>query len=226
MKAQKRINLQEISANELEKDALADLSADVSEELLDSFLKDGPFKDLPVFGYIAKSWKAGLDIKNFLFQRKLIGYLSEISTLDEAERKKLSSELSEMRNRDEFSATIVNIIDRCDEIEKVRLIAAATICFVKDKFELEDFREVILSISQLFLKDIEQLGQNIYYDKNYYRGQVKSGAWVLKDVSYSCISRHLTAGCLYMEMNGPVATPLAGNILHVLEEYKTMKKPS
>ena len=54
---------------------LAEINADLYEVLIDSFLKDGIVKDIPIIGTILKLSKFSMSLKEHLFLKKIIYFI-------------------------------------------------------------------------------------------------------------------------------------------------------
>lgn len=71
-----------------------DLLTQAGELTIDSFLKDGLLKDIPIVGTITKLVSVGIGIKDFLFLRKVQSFLMTLDRVPEEKREKFVDEIN------------------------------------------------------------------------------------------------------------------------------------
>lgn len=64
-----------------------EIGLDLSEVLLDGLLKDGVLKEIPIVGTILGMSKAAIRLKDYLFIKKVLKFLAELSSVSFEEKE-------------------------------------------------------------------------------------------------------------------------------------------
>lgn len=99
-------------------ESLADLLGNISETTLDSFLEEGLLRDIPVIGALTGIIKAGRDIRDRLFLRKIIVFLKGVSESSVEERARFVAHFDSDEKRLEFGQAILMLLDRSEDMKK------------------------------------------------------------------------------------------------------------
>jgi hypothetical protein len=78
--------------NSIATDKLGSVGRDLGEVALDTVLKEGVLRDIPVFNTIVALYQAGVEIHHHLFVRKIINFLRELSSIPLEKRWKFVEE--------------------------------------------------------------------------------------------------------------------------------------
>ena len=68
---------------------LYEIGSVIAEASIDSVLKDGILKDVPIINFLTGLWKIGVTINDYLFLKKLLLFLNELRTYLLLSEKKL-----------------------------------------------------------------------------------------------------------------------------------------
>jgi len=140
--------------------------SDVAELTLDQLLDDGIVKDIPVFGTLAKLYKAGIGVKNFLFARKLQRFLSAISSVPPNERQAFTQRLEDDKPlRKQVGETLLLILDRLDDMRKPDLVARAFVAYLKKEIDFASFQRMSSVIDRCFLPDLNSIRGKVSQEK-------------------------------------------------------------
>jgi hypothetical protein len=109
------------------KDAnLGSLSKDYSEVLIDSITLNDTIRDIPLLGTIIAIGRLGWSIKEQIFAKKLIRFLSNLAEINQNERIDM---LNRLDNEDGFTHEVgdrlIEILDKLDSHKKPEMLARA-----------------------------------------------------------------------------------------------------
>lgn len=135
---------------------LAEINADLYEVLIDSFLKDGIVKDIPIIGTILKLSKFSMSLKEHLFLKKNIYFISELKDISPKDRNKMISELDESKvHRIKVGEKLIYIIDKCEDHVSTEYVAKFFKSFLLNKISYSDFLRCTSIIQNIFIEDFE-----------------------------------------------------------------------
>ncbi|MFM2484358.1 hypothetical protein [Celerinatantimonas yamalensis] len=155
---------------------LTNVSSNLLEVGVDSLLEGGVLKDIPIIGSVVGLFKSGISIKERFYVKKLLKFLVEFKNIDEEARAKfVSEELSNDSKREKFGETILNLIDKTDDISKFKLYARTFELHFLDRCSYDEAIRICLMIERAFYRDLN----------------------FILDFSDGCASDQLTAGELY-----------------------------
>lgn len=136
---------------------LSDLASSLSEVGLDSLMKDGPLKDIPVIGTIMSIWNLGSTVQDHLFADKLISFLVAISEVDINERKKM---IEEIEVNDDYKIKVgkklLYIINRSEDHEVSSIVGKLYAARCKNILDYDEFLKassIVTNVHSASLKD-------------------------------------------------------------------------
>ncbi len=134
---------------------LQNLTSGLAEVGLDAFL-DGIAKDIPVFNSILGIGKGYLAIKDRLFLKKLIYFLSGLKNTTPDERREMINKIDESgKYRTRVGEKLIYIIDSCDDHEKAEIISKLFEAFLLEKINYDSFQlasNVVIKITLMEFK--------------------------------------------------------------------------
>ena len=136
---------------------LSEVGIDFSEVLIDSVLKEGVLKDLPIIGSLTKIWKAGVTVRDTLFLKKLLLFLNESSKLTEKQRESIIVNLEDENYYSNVGGKLISVIDRLEDNEKAIILGKAFKEFGKGNITKDEFWNISFVIDKLPLKQILSL---------------------------------------------------------------------
>jgi len=102
---------------------LKNIGYDLSEVALDSIMSEGLLKDLPIVGTLLNLGKTAISIRDYLFQKKIIGFLTALDDVSVADKEDV---INKINNSKEFQVKIgeklLYIIDKSQDHEKAKVI--------------------------------------------------------------------------------------------------------
>ncbi|MBU3068266.1 hypothetical protein KOI40_00360 [Aestuariicella sp. G3-2] len=120
-------------------ESLADVVVEASEGIIDSQLADGVLKEIPVLSSIYGALKAGRDIRNTLFLRKIARFINEVAATTAEERAGFTNQFESEEDLLRLGETIALLLDRTDDTEKPKNIGRLFVAAVKNQVPLKKY---------------------------------------------------------------------------------------
>lgn len=140
----------------IKKTNLTKITTDLGEIGLDSILEDGVLKDIPILGTIVNIGKSSLNIKDRLFTKKIIYFLSEIENINSMDRNKIISKIDKSEKYNiKVGEKILYILDNCDDHEKAKYIGKFFKILIQKTIDYEEFLRFCSVIESVFLEDFK-----------------------------------------------------------------------
>lgn len=134
----------------LPKDEIEDIAVDFGEVLLDSTLEDGIIKDIPILGTIYSIFKAGRNIKETYFLKKLLIFIQNTSKIPVERRIAFWEEMNKNpKTKEELGDKLIQLLDRIDEIKKAHWISFAFEDLIHGKISQNEFLDLAFTIDAI-----------------------------------------------------------------------------
>ena len=147
-------NLSESFKNTISLDNLGEIAKETAEVTIDTFLKDGILKELPIVGSLIGVWKTGIAIRDYRFINKLLSFLDESSKLSFEKREKIIEQLEDEDFQSEAGEKLSAIIDQLETASKAKLLGKSLVLFGNKEITKEEFWRVAYIIEKLPMSDI------------------------------------------------------------------------
>ncbi len=138
--------------NEDRKKLLESSTEIIGELAIDSNLTDGFLREIPVVRSIWAFYKAGKSLQQHFYIRKIETFLENIQDIDESACKQFLNDAE--RNHEDFSHSLLLILDKLEDERKAILIAKTFKIYVEEKFSREIFDRLLLIINRGFYADL------------------------------------------------------------------------
>src|SRR6266496_2194250 len=136
---------------------LQDVTIDLAETLADTLLNDGIIKDIPILATIIGLGKTGLNIKDRLFLKKIIYFISELKNIPAEKRNELITKIdSSGKYRIKVGEKLLYIIDKCEDHTTSQYVAILFSAFLNEEINYPDFLRGSTIIQKLLVQDLEQ----------------------------------------------------------------------
>ncbi|CAG5082635.1 hypothetical protein [Parvicella tangerina] len=134
---------------------LQNVSIELSEVVLDSVLKDGILKDIPILGTIVGLGKTSVKVTDILFLKKVVSFLFEIKTIDPEERKKMINKIDSSQDfKLKVGEKLLFIIDKCDDHENAKYVSMFFAGFLEGEIVYSQFLRGAKMIQQVYTGDL------------------------------------------------------------------------
>jgi hypothetical protein len=136
---------------------IMDLTVDIGEVVIDSFLNDGLLKDIPILGTGIKFIRISANISDTLLLNKLKLFMENLNIIKQDDVEKFKEKMNNDKFQKEVGIKLLNIINKTDEYIKIRWIAKAFLDYLDKKIPKDFFYRIITIINNAFVQDILRL---------------------------------------------------------------------
>ncbi len=144
--------------NSIATDKLGSVGRDIGEVALDAALKEGVFRDIPVFNTIVTLYQAGIEIRQQLFIKKVVNFLRELSDTPFEKRQRFVEEIEKNPGKKrEFGETLVLLLDRADSIQKPSILGRLLKHHVLGSITYEDVTRLSFIVDRVYISDLNYL---------------------------------------------------------------------
>ncbi len=142
--------------------ALADQLGEIA---LDEFLDEGLAKNVPVLELLRKISKATASYSNYLLTKKLILFLSGLSSIPLQQRRQQIARLTvDVKHRQQVGENLMLLLDRLNDIRKPLMLARAWKAYLEARIDRSTLFQLNHAIDQIHVEHIPIL-------RDLYRGQ-------------------------------------------------------
>lgn len=184
-------NISETLTETIKDEKFQDVIVDLSETTIDSLLKDGVLKDIPIIGILFGIAKTTLTVQDKLFTKKLMVFLLQLKKTSNESRKK---QIEKIENDNEYKTKVgeklLYIIDKCEDHEKAKYIGKLFQCFIEEKIEYDNFLRASRSIELTYLGDLKRFIKDKWKDMAMEEGGDLLGAGLMDAIYSSGESMH------------------------------------
>jgi len=140
------------------KDAdLQNVTADLAEAFTDTMFTEGVLKDIPVLGTVLGLVKTTMNLRDRLFVKKLIHFLSCLNSIDPHSRHKMIAEIDASQSfKMKVGEKLLYIIDKCEDHHTASYIGRLFSAFLKGDIVYAEFLRGAAVIDNIFSLDLEQ----------------------------------------------------------------------
>lgn len=141
----------------------ADLVDKFGEVALDSLLKEGALREIPVIGTAITLLKAGNDIAAYFFAKKIVAFLGEVETISQEKRTEfLSNNCSDEVEVEKVGEATLMLLERMDHPTLAALLGRAFRLMVNETISLQTFEiysYIIRDLNPYLIRQIDQFYQ-------------------------------------------------------------------
>ena len=142
----------------LRKSDLTNVAAEIGELGIDELLDDGLFKDVPVISAVRGLWKTGVAVRDAIFMKKLLMFLSELKELNPDDRSSMISRLEDDSDYGQkVGEHLIILLQRFDNVNKPKLLAVAFKAYCKEEIDSSELQRFIIIIDRVLLSDLHYL---------------------------------------------------------------------
>ena len=135
---------------------LQNVSTNLAETFTDSLLTDGILKEIPIIKTLVGLTKTTIGIRNRLFIKKLITFLTELKDIEPKKRAKMISEIDTKSGKKiRVGEKLIYILDKCDDHIDAKYVAQFFRVFLEEKITYNEFLRGASIIQNVFREDLE-----------------------------------------------------------------------
>ena len=132
---------------------LKKVNESLSEVVLDSFLDDGLFKDIPLVSTVLGLYRTTQNYKKLRFVKKLHKVLFQLDEVPVEERNNFVKKLGIVEKED-LLRRILYLIDQLDEVEKAEIVGKLLKSYLQGKIDRQDFLRLSVVVNKIYLDDL------------------------------------------------------------------------
>lgn len=139
---------------------LSDASVEALDIAVDALMDDGILKDIPIFGWAVKAIKAGQNIRDAIFLRKIAMFLKGVSGVSADEKREFTEKIeNDVNHRQKVGENLLLLIDRHERIEKSLLLGRLFAAYMKNELSNEGFMRLSAALDKAIIEDLEELNK-------------------------------------------------------------------
>lgn len=135
---------------------LQDITIDLAETLTDSVLEDSIIKDVPILGTIIGLTRSVVNLRDRLFLKKIIYFLTNLNSIPQAKRHDM---VSKIESSDDYKIKVgeklLYIIDKCEDHKSAERSGKLFSAFLDGAITYSDFLRGASIIDKIFSEDLD-----------------------------------------------------------------------
>lgn len=142
----------------LGRDELADLGGTIGDIALDSVITTGALDGVPVVGTLVNIARSGAAIRDLVFQRKVIAFLTSFANeSDPTSRKEFVRKIEEKDDGQRFGETILLLLERMDDLSKPVIVGRLMAAAARGDMTLVEALRLGRIVDRAFIEDLRLL---------------------------------------------------------------------
>lgn len=140
---------------------LQEVTVDLVETMTDSLLKEGLIRDIPIINILLGIGKTTVQIKDYLFLKKIIYFISELSAIPSVKRSEMITKIDSSKEyRIKVGEKLLYIIEKCADHEKSQIIARLFKSFINGIISYSEFLRASSIVERILSEDLQWFVQN------------------------------------------------------------------
>jgi hypothetical protein len=141
---------------------LSEVAIDTSEIVLDSLLEDGVLKDIPIFGWAVKAFKAQRSIRDGLFLKKVALFAKGARTVSGQKREEFKKRINDDKeHRKRVGESLLLFLERHERLEKSLLLGRLFAAHLNSNITYAEFSQLAAALDKSVVEDLEALQKNM-----------------------------------------------------------------
>lgn len=140
---------------------IENLAISLGEPSLDTLIESGILKDIPVLSTLIGVGKTISSVRDLLFLKKLIYFLSSLEKVPVNDREEIIAQIESSKEyRTRVGEKLLFIIDKCDDPKAAELIAKLFSAFLKKEITYAEFLKSSSIVNTIYISDLRSFVQN------------------------------------------------------------------
>jgi hypothetical protein len=158
---------------------LTNITSELTEVGLDSFLQDGILKDIPFIGTLVGLTKIGVGIQDKLFLKKILRFLHQLKDIPSETRQEFIEKIdTDKKFKTKVSETIMLLVDKINDYSKADYLGKLFAASINGKISYDIFLKLANIVDKSHIPDLDHLIP-------IYRGQIKEVDEINGDILYN-----------------------------------------
>lgn len=121
---------------------------------------NSPLAEIPVFGTLLKFCRAGIDVRSYLFTKKVYSFLYELTEVPQDKRISFAESLENEEILSKVGENVILIIERVDDMDKASVIGRIFAKWIEGKTDQDTFFRLAHVVNRSHLADLKLLAEN------------------------------------------------------------------
>jgi hypothetical protein len=143
--------------NESEKGEIISIAGDLGEVAIDSILKDGLFKDIPIVGVGISVLKLINSASDRILLNKIISFINALNFKTDDEISDFKEKYLDEDDYEKIGTQLLLIIERSDSLIKIKWLAKNLRIFVDKKISKKEYMRLASIINNSYVDDFKQI---------------------------------------------------------------------
>ncbi|MFG5012596.1 hypothetical protein ID106_18640 [Vibrio cholerae] len=153
----------------LKKDDLSNLAIDLGEVGIDAILEGGLLRDIPILSTIVSSINVIGCVRDALFTKKLISFLSELSDVSVEQRRSMIESIDNSNDyKIKVGEKLIYIIEKAEDHYTSKIIAIFFSEFLSGKITYNQFLKISRIIDSMFIDDFLEFASDSSEPMDFY----------------------------------------------------------
>jgi len=141
------------------------LAIEGAELTLDNLLGSGLLKDIPIVNTLSAIYSTSVSIRNYLFMKKIIRFLSEITDIAEQERKKFVRQLDKDKEfKRKVGENVILLLERLDDMDKLEIVGKLFKAYILGRIQFTNFQRLASAVERIYLPDLSELKKHYSHE--------------------------------------------------------------
>jgi hypothetical protein len=135
-----------------------DITAEGLDILLDSALEEGLVQDIPIVGWLVKTYDVMHTVRDRIFLRKILRFLRGTQATTAEERHAFAERMeADPAYQRQVGESLFLLLDRHETVDKSELLGRVFAALIRQEISEEVFQRYAFIIDRLFLQDLTDL---------------------------------------------------------------------
>ncbi len=141
--------------NDEMKNEILSLTSGLSESVIDSFLSDGLFRDVPILRSFVSIVKLTRNVSDIIFLKKLLTFFNALELKNQDEIDSLKQKFLKEKDHKRIGSKIIYVINSIDDEVKSKWLAKLFLKFIDKNISIDEFLILSSIIHQIYTTNAE-----------------------------------------------------------------------
>ncbi|MBD2628022.1 hypothetical protein [Trichormus variabilis] len=148
------------------KDTALNLAEVLNDKLLEN-IQNETFSKIPIIKSFYSLVKTGLAVRDYLFMKKLLLFISGCKNVDDTFKKNIEDKSTNLEFQQKLGEELINALSMFDQISKAEALSKIFIAYIKDEINYQQFSQYSYILQNIDLNNLIIL-REFYYSEKYH----------------------------------------------------------